>query len=239
MLEIYDDQSTLSAALAGLFARKAREAVAARGRFDVLLCGGDTPLAGYRLLGREPLRSTIPWQSVQLFWGDERHVPHNDPRSNFLSARRALLEPLALSPDQVHIVPYAATAEQAAREYEEELRRHFGDSPVFDLVLLGLGGDGHTASLFPGTEVLKERQRWVRGVCPPGQELCRVTVTLPVLNRARLAAFVVAGDAKAEILARVLKGPRDPYRLPAQLVDPGEGRLLWLADRQAARLLAA
>jgi 6-phosphogluconolactonase len=239
MMEIYRDHEALSAALAELFARRAREAVAARGRFDVLLSGGETPLEAYRLVGREPLRSSIPWQTVQLFWGDERHVPHNDPRSNFGQARQALLEPLSLSPDQVHIVPYAATAEQAAREYEEELRRHFGEEPVFDLVLLGLGKDGHTASLFPGSELLEEKERWVRGGGPPGQDLCRVTVTLPVLNRARLIAFVVAGDAKAEILSRVLKGTRDPQLLPAQQVDPGEGRLLWLVDRAAARLLAS
>ena len=155
-------------------------------------------------------------------------------------ARRVLLDRLPLTEAQVHPVPYARTPGESAAAYERELREQFaGASPRFDLALLGLGEDGHTASLFPFAPVLREQSRLALEVCVPGQDFCRVTVTVPVLNRSALVVFLVSGGGKAAVLREVLEGAHDPERLPAQLIDPGQGRLLWLIDREAARFLYA
>jgi 6-phosphogluconolactonase len=238
MVMVYPDQQALSLAAAGLFADKARRAVDEHGRFDVLLSGGETPRSSYQLLGEEPLRGSISWEAVHFFWGDERWVPHDHPESNFGMTRRVLLDHLPLNEAQIHPVPYLETPRASALAYEEVLHRHFdGVPPSFDLVFLGLGEDGHTASLFPGTAVLNERDNWTAEVLGAHQ-LYRVTVTLPLLNQAALVAFLVQGSAKAAILREVLEGERDPQRIPAQLIDPRQGRLIWLADRDAARLLS-
>jgi 6-phosphogluconolactonase len=239
MVTMYDDLEAVSLAAAGLFAVEARRAAAGEGRFDVLLSGGATPRRCYELLGDEPLKSTIPWDKVQLFWGDERHVPHDDPRSNFAMVRDALLQRVPLSRDQVHPIPYAASAAASALAYEELLQEHFHPAPPrFHLAFLGLGDNGHTASLFPGTPVLNETVRWVREVYVAEQDLYRVTLTPPLLNSAALVAFLVSGAEKAGILRQVLEGAHDPQRIPAQLIRPAQGRVLWLVDRPAAQLLS-
>lgn len=238
MVTLYPDQESLSLAAARLFAEEARRAVEARGRFDVLLSGGETPRRIYQLLGEEPLRSSIPWQGVQLFWGDERYVPQDNPLSNFGMARTALLDHLPLNEAQIHPIPYASNPHESALQYESQLRGHFGaDPPRFDLVFLGLGENGHTASLFPGSAAVRERSRWVCEAYLAQQNFYRVTVTAPVFNQASLVVFVVAGSAKAGILKQVLEGEHDPERTPAQLINPTNGRLLWLIDRDAGRLL--
>ena len=239
MVAVYPDRESLSLAAAALFAQEARRAVAARGRFDVLLSGGETPRRCYELLAEEPLAGSLPWRQVQFFWGDERWVPHDDPLSNFGMACRALLDKLPLDGAQIHPVPYRPTPAESAQEYEKLLRAHFGDeTPRFDLVLLGLGNDGHTASLFPGSEPLLETRRWACATTGPAGGPPRVTVTAPLINKAALVAFVVAGGEKACVLQRVLEGERDPQLLPAQAIAPSDGRVLWLADRQSARLLS-
>ena len=238
MVAVYDDGEALSRAVAKLFAEEARRAVEARGRFLVLLSGGETSRRGYELLAREPLRSSIPWQAVQIFWGDERWVPQSDPRSNFGLTRRAFLDQVPLAEAQLHPVPYESSPRQSALKYERMLRSFFEVAPPrFDLVLLGLGEDGHTASLFPGSAALDEWYRWVCEIYVAEQDLYRVTTTALLINQAALVAFLVAGKGKAAILRRVLEGARDPKQLPAQLIKPEQGRLLWLADRDASRLL--
>lgn len=238
MVMVYPDKEALSLAAAGLFADEARRAVREHGRFDVLLSGGETPRLSYQLLGEEPLRGSIPWEAVQFFWGDERWVPHDHPQSNFGMARRALLDRLPLNEAQIHPVPILETPRASALAYEELLRNHFdGVPPRFDLAFLGLGEDGHTASLLPHTAVLNERVRWT-GEVLAARQLHRVTVTVPLLNQAALVAFLVQGIAKAAILREVLEGARDPQRIPAQSIEPRQGRILWLADRDAARLLS-
>jgi 6-phosphogluconolactonase len=238
MVAVYDDSEALSRAVAKLFAEEARRAVKARGRFTVLLSGGETPRRSYQLLAREPLRSSIPWQAVHLFWGDERWVPQDDPRSNLGMARRAFIDQVALSDTQVHPVPFESSPHESALRYERMLRSFFDMAPPrFDLVLLGLGQDGHTASLFPESPALDEWSRWVCEVYVAEQDLYRVTTTAPLINQAALVAFVVAGPEKAAVLRRVLEGAQDPKRTPAQLIKPEQGRLLWLADREATRLL--
>lgn len=238
MVAVYDDSEALSRAAAELFAQEARRAAEARGRFTVLLSGGETPRRSYELLAQEPLASSIPWRAVQIFWGDERWVPQDDPRSNLGMARRAFLDRVPLGEGQIHPVPYEHSPRESALHYERMLRSFFDVAPPrFDLVLLGLGEDGHTASLFPGSAALDEWYRWVCEVYVAEQDLYRITTTALLINQAALVAFVVAGSRKAAILSRVLEGGGDPKELPAQLIEPAQGRLLWLADREASRLV--
>lgn len=238
MVKIYADQHTLSQAAARLFAVEARRAVEDHGCFTVLLAGGSTPRAAYELLARQPLRDMVPWESVHLFWGDERHVPPDDPRNNARMARQAFIDHVPVPAPQVHPIPYHPSPRRSAADYEEMLRAAFPEGPPrFDLVFLGLGANGHTASIFPGTAAVEERNRWVMEVYVAEEELYRITLTAPVINRATLVAFIVAGEGKASILKETLEGEREPSRIPAQLIEPESGTLLWLVDRDAARLL--
>ena len=234
------DAAELTRAAAEEVAQRAEEAVRERGRFAWALSGGSTPRDLYRTLASPPYRDRLPWSAIHVFWGDERHVPPDHPDSNFRMAREAMLDAVPLPAANLHRIraeePDAAVA---AAAYETELRAFFhlapGEWPRFDLVLLGLGKDAHTASLFPGGEAVHERERLVVAPWVPAQSTFRITLTPPVLNHARLAVFLVSGEDKAEPLRAVLAGPRDPGRWPAQIV---EGNRLWLVDRAAARLLA-
>jgi 6-phosphogluconolactonase len=238
VIDIFADLNALSEAAARLFADQAKHASAARGRFSVALSGGSTPSRTYELLAQPPFRDRVPWPKVHVFWGDERCVPADDLRSNYRMARQALLDHVPIPPEQIHPIACAHEPRAAAERYETVLRGFFGERPPrFDLVFLGLGANGHTASLFPDTPVLEERQRWVAEVYVAEQDLFRVTLTAPLLNQAAIVAFLVAGAAKATVLHDVLQGPREPSRLPAQLIRPTDGNLHWLVDRTAARLL--
>lgn len=241
MIEIHADAESLSGAAADLFVEEARKAAAGRGRFAVVLSGGETPRRTYALLARPPRRNRVPWERVHVFWGDERCVPPADPRSNERLAREVLLDHVPLPAEQIHPLRCAADPGQAAARYESLLRDFFGkEPPRFDLVFLGLGENGHTASLFPHTAVLAEQVRWAAEVYVSEQNLYRVTLTAPFLNRAAaLAVFLVAGAGKAEILREVLEGPAAPRRLPAQLIRPAAGEVRWLVEREAARLVGA
>jgi 6-phosphogluconolactonase len=239
-IEVYEDRASLSRAAARLFAAEALRAVESRGRFTVLLSGGETPLPAYELLAVPPLRESIPWAKVHIFWGDERYVAPDDPRSNARMACRAFLDHVPVPPEQIHPIPYCPTPQESAVAYEKLLRSFFaGEESGFDLVFLGLGTDGHTASLFSGTAAVAERERWVTEVYVAEQELYRVTLTAPVINRGALVVFVVAGGDKAAIVRVVLEENPDPHRIPARLIGPVPGRLLWMLDRQSARLLTA
>jgi 6-phosphogluconolactonase len=238
VIEIFADLNALSDAAARLFADQAQHASAARGRFSVALSGGSTPSRTFELLAQPPFHDRVPWPKVHVFWGDERCVPADDPRSNYRMARQALLDQVPIPPEQIHPIPCSQQPRAAAERYEALLRSFFGERrPRFDMVFLGLGENGHTASLFPGTPVLEERQRWVAEVYNAEQDLFRITLTAPLLNQAAVVVFLVAGAAKAAVLREVLEGPQDPTRLPAQLIRPGDGELRWLVDRTAARLL--
>ncbi len=238
-LVICPDAETLSWEAAGWFVRLAAEAVAGRGRFSVALSGGSTPRGLYALLAGEPYRSQVPWSQVHVFWGDERHVPPDHPDSNYRLARQTLLDRVPIPPGNVHRIPAERPDPQAAAaEYERTLRTFFGPGwPRFDLILLGLGADGHTASLFPGTAVLHETERLVAAPYVDGLSAHRLTLTPPVLNHAANVLFLVAGEGKAATLHAVLEGPYRPERFPSQLVRPAEGRLVWIVDRAAAGLL--
>jgi 6-phosphogluconolactonase len=238
MIEVYPDLESLSRAAAALVVAQANLAVAARGRFSLALSGGTTPRRTYELLAAPPLAQQAPWDRVHIFWGDERCVPLNDPRSNARLAREAWLDLAPIPGNQIHPMNCAQDPAAAARRYEAELREFFaGRPPRLDLVLLGLGDNGHTASLFPDTPVLEERGRWAAAVSVAGQDLSRVTLTAPFINQAALVAFLVAGRTKAGVLREALHGPYDPRRLPVQLIRPLQGDLRWLIDLEAAASL--
>lgn len=236
-LRVFTDGAELARAAVEEFTRRAEEAIHARGLFAVALSGGSTPRRLFALLAdpEEPFRDRIDWRAVHLFWGDERHVPPDHPESNFRMARETLLDRVAIPAANIHRVrgeePDAA---RAAALYEDEMRAFFHGAPRFDLVLLGLGADAHTASLFPETAAVRERERWV--VAPRVEKLgaFRITLTPAVFDRAAAVIFLVQGEEKAGALRAVLARGRDPERLPAQAVHPQDGEILWLVDRAAA-----
>lgn len=241
-LSIHEDLDELARAAAEEITASAEAAIASQGRFTIALSGGSTPRPIFRRLAEEPYRGRIRWDRVYVFWGDERHVPPDHPESNFGMAHDELLSKVPLPADNIHRVrAEKPDAERAAHEYEWTLRSVFnldeGQVPRFDLVLMGLGPDGHTASLFPGSDALRERTRLVVAPWVSAQSSFRITMTLPVFNHAAYALFVVSGEGKAEALRSVLEGDLQPDRFPAQGVRPHEGRLAWFADRAAARLL--
>jgi 6-phosphogluconolactonase len=225
------------------FVRLANDAVAARGRFSVALSGGSTPRRLYQLLADKPFRDQIDWNKIEIFWGDERGVPPTHPDSNYRMAREALLDKVPIPAAHIHrMAAEREDRDAAARNYQAEIARveqvaPEGEPPPIDLVLLGMGPDGHTASLFPGTSALHETARWVIPNFVPKFNAHRMTLTTPILNRAAQVMFLVVGPDKAAPLAEVLEGPPDPERLPSQLIRPGPGRLLWLVDSAAASRL--
>jgi 6-phosphogluconolactonase len=238
MIRICDDQEALSYAAAELFAAEAQQAVQARGRFSVALSGGETPRRTYELLAQEPFRDLVPWQNTHIFWGDERYVPANDLRSNARMAHQALLDHVPIPQHQVHPMICHGSPQEAAANYEALLRVFFATGPPrFDLLLLGLGENGHTASLFPRTSVLKEQQRWVGEVFVAEEGLHRLTLTAPVINQAARVVFLVSGSGKAHILRRAVAETQDSSDIPARIIKPTDGELLWLVDRDAASLL--
>lgn len=232
------DAEALTRKAAQRFSDLAREAVEHRGRFSVALSGGSTPGSLYRLLAAQPYRDQIPWQDVYLFWGDERCVPPSDPGSNYRLAERALIRHVPLPADNLFRMRGELSPDAAARNYDKVLQDFFcGPRPRFDLVLLGLGSDGHTASLFPGTSALLEAQQLAVQVEAHYRDrpAWRITLTLPAINTARHVLFLVQGEDKARIVQALLEDPEASF--PAQLVRPGAGRLTWLLDAQAASLL--
>jgi 6-phosphogluconolactonase len=235
MIQVFADSEALSRGAAEFFVSAARNAVAARGRFSVALSGGGTPRRTYELLAQPAFRGRLPWVQSHVFWGDERCVDPEDPRSNARLAREALLQHVPIPAGQVYPMVCAPTPAAGARSYEALLRNFFGAAePRFDLILLGLGENGHTASLFPGAPVLKEQKRWVAEVYVAEQDMYRLTLTAGIINQARVVVFLVAGAAKAAVVQEVRQGPRDPRRLPAQLIQPERGELHWLLDKGAA-----
>jgi 6-phosphogluconolactonase len=228
----------LFAAAAEEVVRAAEEAVAARGRFTIALSGGSTPKSLFNLLATNA-RTTLPWDRMFFFWGDERHVPPTDAESNYRMADEAMLSKIPVAAGNVfRIATENPDAAAAADAYEQTLRRFFqlgpGEFPRFDLILLGMGPDGHTASLFPGTAALQEKSRLVVANWVEKLKASRITLTLPVLNAARCVAFLVSGTDKADALKAVLEGDAPGEQYPSKLVKPTDGKLIWLVDRAAA-----
>ena len=219
------------------FAQQAIGAVKATGRFTVALSGGSTPKSLYSLLAQK--NAGIPWDKVYFFFGDERHVPPDDAESNYRMARESLLSKVTVDPAKIFRVPSEnPDAAAAAAIYEQSLKNIFnlkpGEFPRFDLILLGLGPDAHTASLFPGTKALKEQSRLVVANWVEKFKTDRITFSAPVLNSARVVTFLATGKDKAPAVASVFDPKSDPQQFPAKLVQPLDGKLVWLLDREAA-----
>jgi len=244
-IRILADGAAIAKRAAREFVQAAASAVREKNAFNVALAGGSTPKALYSLLVNDPaLRSQIPWDKIHLFFGDERHVAPDHPDSNFRMATEAMISKSPLKPEQVTRIKgeYPGT-QQAALEYEEALREYFklkaGEYPRFDLVLVGMGNEGHTLSLFPGTKALHADGRiavrnWIGKLCTE-----RITLTAPAACNAAEIIFMVTGADKACALKSVLEGPYEPDQLPAQLLQPQNGKLLWLVDAAAGSMLAS
>ncbi len=242
-IRTFPDAEAVSRGAAEEFVRCARDAVAARGRFTVTLSGGSTPKRMFEMLADPPHRDQVDWSKTHIFWGDERSVPPDHRDSNYRMANEAMLSRLPIPVAQIHrIEAERKDRDAAARDYQAVIAKTFGvdpngEPPAFDLVLLGMGPDGHTASLFPHTTALTEAKRWVVVNFVPKFNTDRVTLTAPILNKARAVLFLVAGADKVQPLVEVLEGPPDPSRLPSQLIAPTGGALLWFVDRLAAAKL--
>src|SRR6185503_13328727 len=229
MIEIFANPQELARGVAEYFVARSAEAVARKGFFTVALSGGSTPKALYQLLA-DSFQTQVPWSRTHFFWSDERHVPPDHPDSNYRMTNEAMLSHVPVPEGNVHRIhgenPDAA---EAAREYEQTVQQ-------LDLILLGLGADGHTASIFPGSEVLHETKRLVAAPWIEKLNTYRITMTLPLLNNSAAVLFLISGAEKAGIVKEVIEGPK---KYPAQFVQPAHGQLLWMLDKDAARFLAA
>lgn len=234
-LMIFPDKDQWVAGAAAFVAENAQAAIAARGQWKVALAGGGTPKPVYQCLAND-YAQLVDWSRAHVFFGDERCVPPDDERSNYHMARVALLDRVPIPPQQIHRMKGEDDPAPAALAYEMALQRCFRTSqpPAFDLICLGLGDNGHTASLFPGTASLREKTHWAIPQYVEVMQSWRITLTLPVINAARAVAFLVQGADKAAVVQRVLHGPYDPDVLPAQRVAPAPGELHWLLDAAAA-----
>jgi 6-phosphogluconolactonase len=242
-IQIADGPESLSEAVAERFVRLSASAVETRGRFSVALAGGSTPRAVYEVLSNtRAVRERVPWGRIDFFWGDERHVAPDHADSNYRMAVESLLSKVPVPCEHIHrIRAEYPDADVAALEYEQEIRATLaqpGGTPRFDLILLGLGADGHTASLFPGTPALLEQSRWCVANWVDSLAVHRITMTLPLINRARVVLFTVSGEEKAEIVRKVLRSSNAARALPAQLVRPTDGEVWWLLDRAAGHAVA-
>ena len=236
------DSKELIQVAAQELAQTAQETIAHNGRMSIALAGGSTPKGLYSFMATEEFRSQIAWDKVHFFWGDERHVPPDHQDSNYRMAWETLLSRIPVPAEHIHRIPSELTnADEAAEEYTQALQKHFqlkqDEIPRFDVILLGMGPDGHTASLFPGTAAVRETKQFVAAPRVEKFETYRITLTPPVLNEAANIIFLVAGSDKAETLKFVLEGAYQPDLYPAQIVNPTQGRLLWLVDQNAGSFL--
>lgn len=239
------DAASLAARAARHFVERAEQAVGARGRARIAISGGSTPKAAFHLLGdpSQAWRGRMPWDRLELYWVDERCVPPDDPDSNYRMTREALLDHAPLRPEQIHRMEGELDPEEAAARYESGLRNAFrlegAETPVFDIVQLGMGPDGHTASLFPHSAAIHELGRLCVANHVNNKDAWRITLTWPVINHAREVFFLIGGSDKAAILKEVLSGPRNVEQLPSQLIRPASGILTLILDKAAAALLPA
>ena len=236
-LNIFNNENEVLAALAEHFVKIANESIAARGKFSVALSGGNSPKKLYELLASS-YHDKVNWEKVYFFFGDERYVPQTDKDSNYLMVKRALFDPLYISPSNIFPVDTTLSPREAAEKYQEEIEAFFDDEELsFDLILLGLGDNSHTASLFPFTPVLHDRTPGVKEVFLPDQQVYRITLNAPLINEARHIAFLVYGEAKAVAVHHVIEDDEDIEEYPAQLIEPIVGEIQWFLDKAAAAML--
>ena len=234
-LKVFETSALMNVAVANFIVELAAESIKQRGRFVFSLSGGNTPSKLYSLLSYPSFQDKIDWQKTFVFWGDERYVPLDDKRNNAHMAGSLLLDKIDIPQANIYPIPVFLSPAEAALSYEQTLKVFFGkEAPCFDLILLGLGENGHTASLFPGTSVIHESKRWVKELYVAEQKEWRITMTIPLINQAANVAFLVTGKEKSAILETVLNSPIQPDLYPAQLIRPMLGLLLWFADKSAS-----
>lgn len=237
-VHVYATPSEVSRQLAEWITTHIETTLKTAGRFTWCLTGGNSPKELYGLLAAEPFRSRIDWSKVHLFWGDERAVPFEDDRNNARMTFAALVDHVPVLNTHVHVMNTALVPEKAAEAYATTLHKYFGaDGPTFDLVLNGMGEDGHTLSLFPGQPVIHEESAWVKAYYLAPQKMYRITLTAPLVNRAHRVAFLTFGEGKAHALKEVLKGERNVDLYPSQIIQPIDGELHWFVDAAAAAAL--
>ena len=229
------DAEALSIAAAHLFTETCNRCIAAKGKFVVALSGGNTPKRLYQLLATPEFSKNIPWNKVFLFWGDERFVPYFDADSNYRMIKENLLDHITIPKENVFPVPTEGKAKDCAKQYQQTIHSFFGNKKViFDCVLLGIGNDGHTASLFPGTDILKEKKKLVKKVWVEEKKTWRISFTLPLINNSKQVVFLIAGKDKAEIVEKILSDQKENPALPSQSVKPHKGIIYWMMDEEAA-----
>ncbi|GLU51597.1 6-phosphogluconolactonase [Dyadobacter frigoris] len=239
-LHIAKDAVQLSADLAEWISNYIKEVLTKKDRFTFVLSGGSTPKLLYTLLSAKPYSESIPWEKIHFFWGDERAVPFEDSRNNAKMAYEELLDKVGAKAENIHVMRTDIGPEESAAEYEKILKQYFdGEETTFDFVLLGMGDDGHTLSLFPGTSVIHEKDAWVTSFFLAAQDMYRITLTAPVVNHAAAVVFLAVGTGKSETLKHVLEGEFEPDTYPSQVIKPAKGKLLWFIDEAAAAALKA
>jgi len=237
-LKVFSSVDLLNTAAAEFIITTARKAITEKGKFAISLSGGHTPEKLYLLLSQSPFREQIQWEKTFVFWGDERCVPLNDEQNNAHRAKTLLLDKVSIPLTNIYAIPVNLPPTEAARTYEKELKNFFGSKPIqFDLILLGLGENGHTASLFPGTKVLEENKERIREVFVEEEKIFRITMTAPLINQAHCILYMVTGEKKAKVLKTILKEHYLPEKYPAQLIKPLNGELFWYVDKAAAKQL--
>lgn len=239
MIRIFKDANEISAEAAEIFVQSAREAIAAKGTFTVALTGGSSPKQLHNLLSTPAYSEQVDWDNVHIFWGDERWVPMEDDRSNAKMAFETLLNFVHIPTGQIYPMYDAVkTPEEFAAVYEQWIKDVVSTDGVFDLIFLGMGDDGHTASLFPGTGVLHEQDKWVAAYYLQAQDMYRITLTAPLINRAKKIVVITFGEKKTHALYEVLEGEHNPELYPSQLLKPENGELIFLTDEVAASQLS-
>jgi 6-phosphogluconolactonase len=233
IIKVVPDAKSLAVAAADRIVDLSHDAILHRGVFSIALSGGSTPKALFELLASEAYIKKLDWPNWEIYFGDERCVPPTHPDSNFRMASEAMLDHVPIKPEHIHRMKGEIDPQQAAKEYGQLLKEKFGEGGL-DLILLGMGDDGHTASLFPGTVALDETHHRCVANFAPKQNAWRITMTAPFINRAHEVMILVSGLSKAKRVAQVLEGPRDPKLLPIQLIEPSNGELIWLLDADAA-----
>lgn len=239
-ISVFQTSAALAQATADLMIKISKQVIESRGKFVLSLSGGTTPECLYSLLAKPPYRDQILWNKTFVFWGDERFVPSNNKLNNANMAKALLLDHINIPAININPIPVDLEPDEAAKKYEGVITKFFGkETPRFDLIFLGLGENGHTASLFPGSDVVFENTRLVREVYVTEERMYRITMTPPLINKAHNIVFLVEGENKAEILKIVLVGPQQPDKFPAQVINAEDGDLYWLVDKKAAALLPA
>jgi 6-phosphogluconolactonase len=235
VIKIFKEEKQVLEALADFIVSLSKKAIKDHGKFNIALSGGSSPKKLYELLASDVYRNQVEWKNVFFFFGDERYVPLDDKNSNYLMAERALFQPLSISHEQVFAVTTALSPAEAARDYEVRMLNHFNKGNCrFDLILLGLGDNSHTASLFPHTKVLHERKALVKEIFVDEVNMYRITFTAPLINAAHTVVFLVYGAGKAEAVHHILKDSTNVEAFPAQLIKPVSGKLYWFMDEAAS-----